>query len=55
MAKIDEHRQRDLARARAVVEEALGHARMHGAPVRVLDALAHRLARLHRRAATVTA
>jgi len=50
MAKIDEHRQRDLARARAVVEEALGHARTHGASARVLDALAHRLARLHRRA-----
>jgi hypothetical protein len=49
IAKIDEHRLRDLATARAVVHEALGRARTAGAPARVLAALDHRLARLVRR------
>jgi uncharacterized protein len=49
VAKIDEHRRRDLARARVVVEEALGRARTHGAAEREVRALTHRLARLERR------
>ena len=51
MAKIDEHRRRDYPGARAVVEEAIGHAHAQGAPPRVLAALDHRLARLTRRLA----
>lgn len=49
LAKFHEHRQRDLAVARAVVLEALDLARNAGAPHRVLEAFAHRLARLDRR------
>jgi hypothetical protein len=49
VAKIDEHRRRDLAAARAVVEEALGLARRARAPERALAALGHRLERLRRR------
>ena len=48
VAKIDEHRLRDLATARAVVHEALGRARAANASARVLAALDHRLARLVR-------
>jgi uncharacterized protein YprB with RNaseH-like and TPR domain len=49
IAKVHEHRRRDLAAARAVVEDALSRARGHGAPERVLGALEHRLQRLVRR------
>lgn len=49
LAKFHEHRRRDLAAARAVVEGALGRARASGAPARVLHAFHHRLGRLHRR------
>jgi len=40
IAKVHEHRQRDFAAARAVVEEALARARRHRASGRVLEALA---------------
>jgi hypothetical protein len=49
MAKIHEHRLRDLSAAHAVVTEALEHARVHRAPGGVVDALHHRLSRLSRR------
>jgi hypothetical protein len=49
MAKIHEHRLRDLAAAHAVVTEALDRARAHRAPAPVVEALSHRLARLSRR------
>jgi len=49
IAKVHEHRWRDLEAARAIVEDALSRARSHGAPERVLDALEHRLQRLARR------
>jgi len=49
IAKVHEHRRRDFAAARAVVEEALSMARVHLASQRVLGSFEHRLARLHRR------
>jgi uncharacterized protein YprB with RNaseH-like and TPR domain len=49
LAKYHEHRARDLAAARTIVEDALGLARAAGAAVRVLDAFAYRLDRLNRR------
>jgi len=49
MAKIHEHRLRDLSAAHAVVTEALEHARVHRAPGAVVDVLHHRLSRLSRR------
>jgi hypothetical protein len=49
LAKFHEHRQRDPAAARAVVESALGRARASGAPAHVLHAFHHRLGRLGRR------
>ncbi len=49
IAKVHEHRRRNLAAARAVVEEALALAGRHRASDRVLDALRYRLARLVRR------
>ncbi len=49
LAKFHEHRGRDLAAARAVVEKALDLAGSAGAPEHVLGALAHRLGRLERR------
>jgi uncharacterized protein YprB with RNaseH-like and TPR domain len=49
LAKYHEHRARDLAAARAIVEDALGLARAAGAAARVLDAFAYRLHRLNRR------
>jgi hypothetical protein len=49
LAKYHEHRARDLAAARAIVQDALGLARTAGAATRVLDAFNHRLARLDRR------
>jgi uncharacterized protein len=51
IAKVHEHRRRDLAAARAVVEEALALARNHRASERVLAAFEHRLERLGRRLA----
>jgi len=49
IAKVHEHRRRDLAAARRVVEEALALARRHRASERVLAAFEHRLERLARR------
>lgn len=49
LAKYHEHRARDLAAARAIVEDALGLARAAGAAARVLDAFGYRLDRLNRR------
>jgi hypothetical protein len=49
IAKVHEHRRRDLPAAREVVEEALALARRHRASERVLAALEHRLERLGRR------
>jgi tetratricopeptide (TPR) repeat protein len=49
IAKVHEHRRRDLHAAREVVEEALALARRHRASARVLAALEHRLERLGRR------
>jgi uncharacterized protein YprB with RNaseH-like and TPR domain len=49
LAKFHEHRARDLAAARSIVEDALGLARSAGAAGRVLDAFAYRLQRLNRR------
>jgi uncharacterized protein len=49
IAKVHEHRRRDLAAARSVVEEALALARHHRASERVLAAFEHRLERLVRR------
>jgi len=49
MAKIHEHRLRDLAAAHAVVTEALDRAHTHRAPGPVMEALSYRLARLSRR------
>ena len=51
MAKIDEHRRRDLGTARAVIEEAQAFARLHRASERVLAGLDHRLGRVARRLA----
>jgi GNAT superfamily N-acetyltransferase len=49
IAKVHEHRRRDLAAARRVVEEAITLARRHRASERVLAAFEHRLERLARR------
>jgi uncharacterized protein YprB with RNaseH-like and TPR domain len=49
VAKIDEHRHRDLGSARDVVEEALARARAAGVGPQIMAALDHRLARLRRR------
>jgi uncharacterized protein YprB with RNaseH-like and TPR domain len=49
LAKFQEHRARDFARARAIVADALDQARSIGAAPRVLDGFAYRLARLERR------
>lgn len=49
MAKIQEHRLHDLAAAHAIVAEALDRANAHRAPLPVVEALSHRLARLSRR------
>ncbi|MGH7355676.1 MAG: ribonuclease H-like domain-containing protein [Candidatus Rokuibacteriota bacterium] len=49
LAKYHEHRVRDLAAARAVVEGALGAARAADVATRVLDAFSYRLDRLNRR------
>jgi uncharacterized protein len=49
LAKYHEHRARDLAAARAIVEDALGLARAAGATSRVLEAFTYRLDRLNRR------
>jgi len=49
MAKIDEHRLRDWARARSVVQEALARAEAGRAALEARAALGHRLERLERR------
>jgi uncharacterized protein len=49
LAKYHEHRARNLAAARAIVQDAIGLARATGAASRVLDAFAYRLDRLNRR------
>lgn len=49
IAKVHEHRRRDLAAAREVVEQALALARRHRASARVQASFEHRLARLGRR------
>jgi hypothetical protein len=49
IAKVHEHRRRDLPAARRVVEEALELARRHRASERVLAGFEHRLERLARR------
>ena len=49
VAKLHEHRRRDVAAALAVVDDAIARARAHRAPPRVVDALEHRLGRLTRR------
>jgi hypothetical protein len=51
LAKYHEHRRRDFAVARGLVERAIGVARSAGVGRRVLDELAYRLARLDRRLA----
>jgi uncharacterized protein YprB with RNaseH-like and TPR domain len=51
LAKFHEHRRRDPAAARSVVEEALALASAADMPPAVLEALHHRLARLGRRLA----
>jgi len=51
LAKLHEHRARDLAAARGVTGEALALARGAAVPERVIAALEHRLARLERRLA----
>ena len=55
LAKFHEHRARDLATARAIVEDAIGLARAAGATARVLEAFSYRLERLNRRLARVPA
>ena len=52
LAKFHEHRARDFAAARAVVNDALSLARAAGVAERVLDAFAYRLARIERRLTT---
>ena len=52
IAKVHEHRRRDLAAARVAVEEALARARQARAPGGVLRAFEHRLERLTRRLAS---
>ena len=49
LAKYHEHRARDLAAARVIVQDALGLARAAGAATRVLEAFAYRLERINRR------
>src|SRR4029453_4693014 len=49
LAKFHEHRRRDFAAARAVVEDALGLAGAAGAPLQTVGAFTHRLGRLERR------
>jgi len=51
LAKFHEHRCRDFVTARAIVEDALGLAEAARAPLRTVDAFAHRLGRLQRRLA----
>ena len=51
IAKVHEHRRRDLPAARALVEAALTRGRQHGAPDHILASFTHRLDRLTRRLA----
>jgi hypothetical protein len=54
IAKVHEHRRRDLAAALEVVEQALALARRHRASARVQASFEHRLERLGRRLAAVS-
>ena len=49
IAKVHEHRRRDLPAARALVEAALTRGRQHRAPDHILASFTHRLDRLTRR------
>ncbi|PYN00923.1 MAG: hypothetical protein DME07_15080 [Candidatus Rokuibacteriota bacterium] len=49
LAKFHEHRRRDFATARAIVDDALGLAEDAGVPSRVREAFSYRRARLDRR------
>jgi hypothetical protein len=49
IAKVHEHRRRDLPSARALVEAALTRGRQHRAPEHILASFTHRLDRLPRR------
>ena len=49
IAKVHEHRRRDLPAARALVEAALTRGRQHSAPDHILASFTHRLDRLTRR------
>ena len=49
IAKVHEHRRRDLPAARALVEAALTRGRQHRAPEHILASFTHRLDRLTRR------
>ena len=49
LAKFHEHRRRDFATARAIVDDALGLAEGAGVSSRVREAFAYRRARLDRR------
>ena len=49
IAKVHEHRRRDLPAARALVEAALTRGRQHSAPEHILASFTHRLDRLTRR------
>jgi len=51
LAKYHEHRARDAVAAQGIVAAALHHAQAAGAPLRVMEAFAYRLARLDRRLA----
>jgi uncharacterized protein len=51
LAKYHEHRARDAAAAQTVVAAALRRAEAAGAPARIMEAFAYRLARLDRRLA----
>jgi tetratricopeptide (TPR) repeat protein len=54
IAKVHEHRRRDLAAALEIVEQALALARRHRASARVQASFEHRLERLGRRLAAVS-
>ena len=52
IAKVHEHRRRDLVTARAVVETAIARAQDEGIAPSVLGVFQHRLARITRRLAS---
>ena len=51
LAKYHEHRARDAVAAQGIIAAALRHARAAGAPPRIMEAFAYRLARIDRRLA----